>query len=237
MTKSWINLDLMAIVGAVFLARILLLCLMRYWHQYLVTRRALIYTDSAIPVKQRIHEERTFYPGLLFDSVVFYVFALTGVLVFGPVYWQGALVVLACHVGIVEPVYYLAHRFFHSPLGMRIHGAHHYSIATQPETAFSFSIAERVLYAGLFTPPLFIASQLGVLSFEIAAGYILLIDFLNIWGHFNVDTLPKWWIKSPLRYFIYSPRSHGVHHRNGTQNYALFMPIWDYLFGSASANE
>jgi hypothetical protein len=37
---------------------------------------------------------------------------------------------------------------------------------------------------------------------------------------------------SPLTYFIYTPEFHLGHHAYFNANYALFMPIWDHIFGT-----
>ena len=47
-----------------------------------------------------------------------------------------ALEVLACHVFLVEPLYYFVHRWLHQPTNMKsMHGFHHLSINTLPTTS------------------------------------------------------------------------------------------------------
>ena len=177
---------------------------------------------------------RTLWVGLVYDSVMLLSLIGLGYFKFVPISWLGAVLLLGAHVCLVEPLYYLLHRLYHTPLGIRyLHQDHHASVVTQPETAVSFFLLERLIYTVIFIPPLLLVSAMGYLSLGIAVGYILVIDSINIWGHFNVGTIPKWWHKSIFKYLLYSPQYHSVHHRNSKRNFSLFMPLWDVVFGTA----
>lgn len=39
-------------------------------------------------------------------------------------------------------------------------------------------------------------------------------------------------MRAPLKYLWYTPTFHSLHHSKVHTNYCLFMPIYDYLFGT-----
>lgn len=63
-------------------------------------------------------------------------------------------------------------------------------------------------------------------------GYMLYIDFMNNMGHCNFEVVPKWCFKAfpPLKYLMYTPSYHSLHHTQFRTNYSLFMPIYDYMY-------
>jgi aldehyde decarbonylase len=151
---------------------------------------------------------------------------------------EGTLTALAWellfHATIVEFIYYLFHRGLHVQwLYKRWHQYHHKSINTEPTTAVSFEVGERLAYTVLFA----IAPVLtGLIQKQTYAGfliYLLWFDFMNEGGHINFEVLPAWYFRSPLRYVFYSPTFHAVHHTKFKKNYSLFMPWTDILFGTA----
>jgi predicted amino acid dehydrogenase len=61
----------------------------------------------------------------------------------------------------------------------------------------------------------------------------MIFDVLNEGGHINFEVLPEWYFNSPLKWIIYSPTFHSLHHTKFKKNFSLFMPWTDLLFGTA----
>lgn len=74
----------------------------------------------------------------------------------------------------------------------------------------------------------------GTASIVAAAGYLIYIDFMNYLGHCNFELVPKWLfdIFPPLKYLMYTPSFHSLHHTQFRTNYSLFMPLYDYIYGT-----
>lgn len=163
------------------------------------------------------------FPGMFFTDNAY----------LGSCAWQTFL----SHILLVEPLYYLAHRGLHIPEIMkRMHGFHHLSINTLPSTSLVQNFEEHFIYIAVFGPaflcPFFLG---GRQHWMIIGAYLVLFDLINAWGHTNVRIRhPLFTHKySPLKYLFYTPEFHLGHHAYFQANYALFMPFWDYLFGTA----
>ncbi|KAF3508178.1 hypothetical protein F2Q69_00001066 [Brassica cretica] len=86
--------------------------------------------------------------------------------------------------------------------------------------------------------PLIGSCLLGVGSISLIYGYAITFDFLRCLGHCNVEifshklfeTLPI------LRYLIYTPTYHSLHHQDMETNFCLFMPIFDVLGNTLNPN-
>jgi aldehyde decarbonylase len=153
-------------------------------------------------------------------------------------YFVGSLSALACqalvHATLVEFVYYWFHRALHVQwLYKRWHQYHHKSINTEPTTGLSFEVGERLAYTVLFAISPLISDYFGHLSYFALGVYLIWFDLMNEGGHINFEVLPMWYFRSPLRFIIYSPTFHAVHHTKFKKNYSLFMPWSDILFGTA----
>ncbi|KAL5996952.1 hypothetical protein ACLOJK_007878 [Asimina triloba] len=74
----------------------------------------------------------------------------------------------------------------------------------------------------------------GTGSIASACLYITYIDFMNNMGHCNFELVPKWafTLFPPLKYIMYTPSYHSLHHTQFRTNYSLFMPIYDYIYGT-----
>ncbi|PHT95272.1 Protein CER1-like 1 [Capsicum annuum] len=55
---------------------------------------------------------------------------------------------------------------------------------------------------------------------------------MNLMGHCNFELIPKWMfsIFPPLKYLMYTPSYHSLHHTQFRTNYSLFMPMFDYIY-------
>ncbi|EEC67149.1 hypothetical protein OsI_33994 [Oryza sativa Indica Group] len=53
-------------------------------------------------------------------------------------------------------------------------------------------------------------------------------------GHCNFELVPSWlftWFP-PLKYLMYTPSFHSLHHTQFRTNYSLFMPFYDYIYNT-----
>ncbi|KAA3478224.1 protein ECERIFERUM 1-like isoform X2 [Gossypium australe] len=94
--------------------------------------------------------------------------------------------------------------------------------------------AEHIVYFALFAIPLSIVVFTGTGSIIAIAGYVTYIDLMNNMGHCNFELIPNWVfsIFPPLKYIMYTPSFHSLHHTQFRTNYSLFMPIYDYIYGT-----
>lgn len=147
-----------------------------------------------------------------------------------------ALETLLVHVFLVEPLYYAVHRWLHVPSHMKsMHGFHHLSINTLPTTSSVQNFYEHMIYVATFAPAFLLPFLLQRRQhWVVIGGYLLSFDVINAWGHTNVRV--RHWLftsrYSPFTYLFYTPEFHLGHHAYFQANYALFMPIWDHLFGT-----
>ncbi|KAJ1399411.1 putative domain Wax2, C-terminal [Sesbania bispinosa] len=139
------------------------------------------------------------------------------------------------HMGPVEFLYYWLHRALHHHfLYSRYHSHHHSSIVTEPITSVIHPFAEHISYFLLFAIPKLTLVFTNTASLMAMVGYVTYIDFMNNMGHCNFEVVPKWLfdIFPPLKYLMYTPSFHSLHHTQFRTNYSLFMPFYDYIYGT-----
>ncbi|RRT58894.1 hypothetical protein B296_00046248 [Ensete ventricosum] len=159
---------------------------------------------------------------------------------------KGCIVALLVHVGVSEPLFYVAHRCFHRGyLYAHFHSIHHSSPVPQPMTvplrdAVFFSLAgpagfatplEHLVLSAVMAAPLLGAFAMGHGSVSLVYGYVLIFDSLRSMGYSNVEVLPARLFDAlpVLRYLIYSPTYLSLHHKEKNCNFCLFMPVFDLL--------
>nr|GEX27829.1 protein eceriferum 1-like [Tanacetum cinerariifolium] len=148
---------------------------------------------------------------------------------------DGIIIVILLHVGAVEFLYYWLHRALHHHfLYNRYHSHHHSSIVTEPITSVTHPFAEHIAYFLLFAIPMVTITLTGTVSVIAVAGYVTYIDIMNNLGHCNFEFIPKslFAMFPPLKYIMYTPSYHSLHHTQFRTNYALFMPFYDYIYGT-----
>ncbi|KAH0698359.1 hypothetical protein KY285_015592 [Solanum tuberosum] len=148
---------------------------------------------------------------------------------------DGIILTTLLHIGPVEFLYYWLHRALHHHfLYSRYHSHHHSSIVTEPITSVIHPFAEHIAYFLLFSIPLLTTVLTKTASIISFGGYITYIDFMNNMGHCNFEIIPKWMFSTfpPLKYLMYTPSYHSLHHTQFRTNYSLFMPIYDYIYGT-----
>ncbi|KAJ1399413.1 putative domain Wax2, C-terminal [Sesbania bispinosa] len=148
---------------------------------------------------------------------------------------DGVVITALLHAGPVEFLYYWLHRALHHHyLYSRYHSHHHSSIVTEPITSVIHPFAEHIAYFMLFAIPLYTTVITRTASIASFAGYLAYIDFMNNLGHCNFEFIPKaiFTIFPFLKYLMYTPSFHSLHHTQFRTNYSLFMPIYDYIYGT-----
>ncbi|KAL5548864.1 hypothetical protein UlMin_004095 [Ulmus minor] len=146
---------------------------------------------------------------------------------------KGIITALLLHVGVSEPLYYWVHRSFHGNyLFTNYHSLHHSSPVPHPFTAGHTTFMEHLVLSIIIGIPIAGASLLGYGSVSLAYGYLSVFDFLRCLGHSNVEVVPhKMFDKIPLlRYLLYTPTYHSLHHTEKETNFCLFMPFFDALW-------
>ncbi|XP_047333897.1 very-long-chain aldehyde decarbonylase CER1-like [Impatiens glandulifera] len=185
----------------------------------------------------QVDRERNWDDQIIFNGVLFYLGNryLPGSSHLPLWRWDGIILTILLHAGPVEFIYYWFHRALHHHfLYSRYHSHHHSSIVTEPITSVVHPFAEHIAYFMLFAIPLLTCSFTGTASIASIAGYLIFIDFMNNMGHCNFELIPKRFFSlfPPLKYLIYTSTYHSLHHTQFRTNYSLFMPMYDYLYGT-----
>ncbi|KAH1117192.1 hypothetical protein GLYMA_17G069100v4 [Glycine max] len=152
---------------------------------------------------------------------------------------KGLIVALVLHVGVSEPLYYWVHRKFHGDyLFTHYHSLHHSSPVPESFTAGNATLLEHLIMTVIIGIPILGASLMGYGSASMIYGYVLIFDFLRCLGHSNVEIVPhQLFEKLPfLRYVIYTPTYHHLHHSDKDTNFCLFMPLFDSLGNTLNKN-
>ncbi|GAB2219172.1 hypothetical protein Droror1_Dr00006803 [Drosera rotundifolia] len=68
-------------------------------------------------------------------------------------------------------------------------------------------------------------------SIALVYSYILTFDSLRCMGHCNIEVVPHQIFDALpfLRYLVYTPTYHAIHHEDKDSNFCLFMPLFDFL--------
>ncbi|KAI7746857.1 hypothetical protein M8C21_016314 [Ambrosia artemisiifolia] len=90
---------------------------------------------------------------------------------------------------------------------------------------------EHLLLCVIIGVPVIGSTIIGHGSIAMFYGYILGFDFLRCMGHSNVEVVPhRIFDTLPiLKYVIYTPTYHFIHHKDMKTNFCLFMPLFDVL--------
>ncbi|XP_038681546.1 very-long-chain aldehyde decarbonylase CER1-like [Tripterygium wilfordii] len=192
--------------------------------------------DKGIEFDQ-VDRERDWDDQIIFNGILFYLGSKTLAGASKLPMWRmdGVILTILIHMGPVEFLYYWLHRALHHHfLYSRYHSHHHSSIVTEPITSVIHPFAEHIAYFLLFSIPLLTTIFTGIASLASLVGYITYIDLMNNMGHCNFELIPSWLfsIFPPLKYLMYTPSFHSLHHTQFRTNYSLFMPFYDYIYGT-----
>ncbi|GLT80438.1 hypothetical protein SLA2020_518770 [Shorea laevis] len=152
---------------------------------------------------------------------------------------KGLLLLLLLHVTISEPLFYWVHRYLHENYFFtHYHSLHHSSPVLHPFTAGNATLLEQLILTLVLGIPIIGSSLMGYGSTSLVYGYILVFDFLRCLGHCNVEIVPhEIFEKLPfLRYLIYTPTYHSLHHIERGTNFCLFMPLFDAMGKTLNSN-
>nr|XP_043618899.1 very-long-chain aldehyde decarbonylase CER1-like [Erigeron canadensis] len=192
--------------------------------------------DKTIEFEQ-VDRERDWDDQIIFNGLLYYVanHYLEGAKNLPMWRTDGIVILSLLHAGVVEFLYYWLHRALHHHfLYNRYHSHHHSSIVTEPITSVIHPFAEHIAYFTLFAIPLMTVTLTGTSSLGAVTGYITYIDIMNNMGHCNFELIPKslFTLFPPLKYIMYTPSYHSLHHTQFRTNYSLFMPFYDYIYGT-----
>ncbi|GAB4853620.1 Very-long-chain aldehyde decarbonylase cer3 [Ancistrocladus abbreviatus] len=145
---------------------------------------------------------------------------------------RGLITALILHVVVSEPLYYFFHRLFHGDfLFTHYHSLHHSSPVPQPFTAGYATLLEHVALIPILAVPVVGPMMIGYGSVGLIYGYVLAFDFLRCMGHCNIEVFSCRIFEAVplLRYLIYTPTYHSIHHTDKESNLCLFMPLFDLI--------
>ncbi|XP_073274485.1 very-long-chain aldehyde decarbonylase CER3-like [Primulina huaijiensis] len=145
---------------------------------------------------------------------------------------RGITSAIALHIAISEPLYYTMHKCFHGDyLFNNYHSLHHSSPVPQAYTAAHATFLEHLLLTILIGIPIIGSFLMGCGSLSSIYGYVLIFDLLRCLGHSNVEIIPHQIFEAIpcLKYVVYTPTYHSLHHAEMHTNFCLFMPLFDAL--------
>lgn len=148
---------------------------------------------------------------------------------FGIGYIPSFILILLC----LEFIGYWLHRVSHSvPMLWRIHAVHHSDVEMDATTSLRHHPLEHVISALVFVPALIALGPDPL----VLLGYNVLHAAVSALNHGNYSLGQS--ADRVLRLFIVTPDFHRVHHsseqRYTDSNYASILPMFDYLFRTAT---
>jgi lathosterol oxidase len=141
--------------------------------------------------------------------------------------WYAASIALC--VVLHDTYFYWTHRLMHHPrLFRRVHRIHHLSNNPTPWAAYSFSIPEAFVQAGIglllvYVVPMHSSVFLIFMTWQIT---------FNVAGHCGYEIFPAWFLRSPLGRILNTPTHHAMHHEKVGANFGLYFNVWDRLLGT-----
>ncbi|KAL9683313.1 hypothetical protein QQ045_015133 [Rhodiola kirilowii] len=150
--------------------------------------------------------------------------------------FESLLAVLCLHILISEPLFYWSHRLLHGNkfLFSNYHSLHHSFPVPHPQTSELLTVLEHLVLTMVTAIPVVVSSLIGFGSISTNIGYLVIFDFLRCLGHCNVEVFSsKIFDALPfLKYLIYTPSYHTLHHQEMSTNFCLFMPLYDALWNT-----
>ncbi|KAK3195278.1 hypothetical protein Dsin_026588 [Dipteronia sinensis] len=202
--------------------------------RYRTSKGNNLIVDKSIDFDQ-VDRESNWDDQIILHTLLSYIISMSMAEARGLPFWRtdGVVKTILLHMGPVEFLYYWFHRALHHHyLYSRYHSHHHSSTVTQPISAVIHPFAEMVVYFMLFGIPLITTLLTGTASMAVVFGYLTYIDFMNNMGHCNFELIPNclFSVFPPLKYLMYTPSFHSLHHTQFRTNYSLFMPFYDYIY-------
>lgn len=147
--------------------------------------------------------------------------------------WGWFVLSVAVMVVVHDAYFYWTHRLMHHRWLFRwVHKAHHRSTSPTPWAAYSFSIPEAFVQAGIgplivFTMPVHPGAFTLFMTWQIV---------FNVLGHCGVEIFPSGFLRSPVRLVLNSVTHHELHHEKFRANFGLYFNVWDRLMGTNHAD-
>lgn len=129
-----------------------------------------------------------------------------------------------------DAYFYWTHRLMHShPRLFRVfHRTHHLSASPTPWAAYSFSVGEAFVQAGI--GPLIVFT---IPTHPLAFGAFMLWQVaFNVLGHCGHEIFPRWFMRSWAGRVLNSVTHHALHHERFGANFGLYFNVWDRLMGT-----
>ncbi|KAI3944263.1 hypothetical protein MKW98_016493 [Papaver atlanticum] len=100
--------------------------------------------------------------------------------------------------------------------------------------AWTHPFSEWIVYYLLFAIPILSMIFTGTGSIAAFGGYFTYVDFMNNMGHCNFQFIPTTFFTTfpLLKYIFYTPTYHALYHTQFRKNYSLFVPVYDYIYGT-----
>lgn len=129
-----------------------------------------------------------------------------------------------------DVIYYFAHRAMHKKTFDFMHARHHWSQVNTPWTAFSLGPFEAFIWIfSIFLFPVLFSSSHRIVG-EGVFSYIVFLWTINVWGHCNVETLPRAFASKTLSTFGHPNTYHALHHSRYVKNYSFILTVLDRHF-------
>lgn len=166
------------------------------------------------------------------DAATFVILIPTGMLkVDGHASLQANLITFVVFFIAFEAYFYYLHRALHHPKLFWIHKHHHSSVATNPWTSLSFSVIERlILLVGAAGVPAVISQFVPIPEIGYSL-YFLTNYILNVYGHLNVEFMPKIYVRT-VGQVVNTTTYHALHHLRYRGHFGLFTRFLDRAHGT-----
>jgi sterol desaturase/sphingolipid hydroxylase (fatty acid hydroxylase superfamily) len=136
---------------------------------------------------------------------------------------------IALTIVIHDAYFYWTHRLMHTRLLFgAVHRVHHRSTNPTAWAAYSFSLPEAVIQAGIF--PL-VACLLPIHPLAFAT-FMLFQITENALGHAGYEIFPRGLMRTPFGALTNTPTHHVQHHQVFDANFGLYFNVWDRLLGT-----
>jgi sterol desaturase/sphingolipid hydroxylase (fatty acid hydroxylase superfamily) len=140
---------------------------------------------------------------------------------------------IPCAAIIHDTWFYWTHRLMHHRrLFKWFHRTHHLSHNPTPWAAYAFDPLEAVVQAAMF-PLVVMLMPMHYYAFGL---FMLWQISFNIAGHTGYEFLPRWLMRTPLKWVLNTPTNHIMHHETLRGNYGLYFNVWDRLMGTNHIN-
>ncbi len=143
--------------------------------------------------------------------------------------WTYFVISIGLMILLHDAYFYWTHRLMHDRrLFRRFHATHHQSTNPSPWAAYSFSVGEAAVQAGI-APLVFLLMPTHPAAFSL---FMIWQITFNVFGHCGYEIWPRWFLHSRLGKILNTPTHHAMHHERFRGNYGLYFNFWDRLMGT-----